>query len=143
RLEPGNPFYNVPVALRLSGRLDRRAFAQSLAEVVRRHEVLRTTFPAAGGRHAQVIGPPQDLEARLVDLSALPAEEREAEALRRPAEEARRPFDLAHGPLLRAGLVRLSEEEHLLLLTMHHIVSDGWSMGVLIRETAALYEAFI
>jgi amino acid adenylation domain-containing protein len=142
RLEPGNPFYNVPVALRLSGRLDRRALAQSLTEVVRRHEALRTTFPAVGGRPAQVIGPPPKVEVPLVDLSGLPAEEREAEALRRAAEEARRHFDLARGPLLRARLVRLSEEEHLLLLTMHHIVSDGWSMGVLIRETAALYEAF-
>ena len=142
RLEPGNPFYNVPVALRLSGRLDRRALAQSLSEVVRRHEALRTTFPAVGGRPAQVTGSPLDVEAPLLDLSELPAEERETEALRRAAEEARRPFDLARGPLLRAGIVRLSEEEHLLLLTMHHIVSDGWSMGVLIREMAALYEAF-
>ena len=142
RLEPGNPFYNVPVALRLSGRLDQRALAQSLAEVVRRHEALRTTFPGVDGRPAQVIGLPQDFEVPLVDLSTLPAEEREHEALRRAAEEARRSFDLARGPLLRAELVRLDVEEHLLLLTMHHIVSDGWSMGVLIRETAALYEAF-
>jgi amino acid adenylation domain-containing protein len=142
RLEPGNPFYNVPVALRVRGRLDRRALAQSLAEVVRRHEALRTTFPSAGGRPAQSIRPSLDLEVSLVNLGGLPMEEREAEALRCAAEEARRPFDLAHGPLLRAGLVRLAEEEHLLLLTMHHIVSDGWSMGVLVRETAALYEAF-
>ncbi|HEX8149510.1 MAG TPA: amino acid adenylation domain-containing protein [Pyrinomonadaceae bacterium] len=142
RLEPGNPFYNVPVALRLSGRLDRRALAESLAEVVRRHEALRTTFPAAGGRPAQAVRPSLEVELPLVDLGGLPAEEREAEALRRAAEEARLPFDLARGPLLRAGLVRLSDEEHLLLLTMHHIVSDGWSMGVLVRETAALYEAF-
>ncbi|HEX8191019.1 MAG TPA: amino acid adenylation domain-containing protein [Pyrinomonadaceae bacterium] len=142
RLEPGNPFYNVPVALRVSGRLDRRALAESLAEVVRRHESLRTTFPAAGGRPAQAIRPSLEVEVPLVDLGGWPEEGREAEALRRAAEEARRPFDLARGPLLRAGLIRLSEEEHLLLLTMHHIVSDGWSMGVLIRETAALYEAF-
>jgi amino acid adenylation domain-containing protein len=142
QLEPDNPFYNVPVALRLSGRLDQLALAQSLTEVVRRHESLRTTFAADGGRPAQTVRPSLDVEVPLVDLSELPAEEREAEALRRAAEEARRPFDLARGPLLRAGLVRLDAEEHLLLLTMHHIVSDGWSMGVLIREMAALYEAF-
>ena len=112
-----------------------------LAEVAR-HEVLRTTFAEADGAPVQVIAPPRAVELPVVDLAALADAEREAEALRLAREEAQRPFDLARGPLLRATLLRLAEDEHVLLLIMHHIVSDGWSMGVLFRELAALYEAF-
>jgi alpha-ketoglutarate-dependent taurine dioxygenase/acyl carrier protein len=142
QLEPGSPVYNVPVAVRLAGRLDVAALTQTLNEIVRRHEVLRTTFVAEGGVPAQVIAPKMTCALTLHDLSAHAAEQREAEAERLISEEARRPFDLAAGPLFRAVLLRLSGEEHVLLLTMHHVVSDGWSMGVLIREMAALYEAF-
>jgi amino acid adenylation domain-containing protein len=143
RLEPGNPFYNIPVALRLSGQLDTCALVESLNEVVRRHEALRTIFSVVDGEAVQVIRPSIRLDVPVLDLCSLPSLEREAAAQRRVAEEARLPFNLASGPLLRAVLVRLNEEEHLLLLTMHHIVSDGWSMGVLVREVAASYQAFI
>jgi amino acid adenylation domain-containing protein len=116
--------------------------AQTLQEVVRRHEALRTTFIAAEGRPVQVIGPARPFALPVVDLGAPPGAEREAEALALAGQEARRPFDLAGGPLLRAALLRLGADEHVLLVTLHHIVADGWSLGVLVREVAALYEAF-
>ncbi|MFP2932623.1 amino acid adenylation domain-containing protein, partial [Pyxidicoccus sp. 3LG] len=139
RLEPGSPFYNMPIALWLEGTLDVEALERALTELVRRHEVLRTTFEEGP---LQRIHPPARVPLRRVDLSTLPETARETEARRLAHEEARHPFDLTRGPLLRASLVRLSESRHLLLLLMHHIVSDGWSMGVLVRESAALYAAF-
>ncbi|MEA2562177.1 MAG: hypothetical protein QOH06_3681 [Acidobacteriota bacterium] len=143
QLEPGSPWYNMVVPLRLTGRLDAAALAAVLDEIERRHEVLRTTFALAGdGSAAQVVGPPAGLPLRGVDLGGLPPAVREAELLRLLAAEARRPFDLARGPLLRAVLYSMSETEHAFLLCMHHIVSDGWSLGVLVKEVAALYEAF-
>src|SRR5215213_7250140 len=143
QMEPGTPAYNVPAAVRLVGRLDVAALEATLSEVVRRHEVLRTYFSVGeGGEPVQIISPPQRVELPPVDLSGLGQDEREAEALRLAREEAELPFDLSTGPLLRARLLRLSEEEHVVLLTMHHIVSDGWSVGVLIKEVAALYEAY-
>ncbi|HVS01000.1 MAG TPA: non-ribosomal peptide synthase/polyketide synthase, partial [Thermoanaerobaculia bacterium] len=137
RLEPGSPVYNVPARLRLTGGLPVSLLERIFAEVVRRHEGLRTTFAARDGRPEQVVGEPC-LELPVVDLSGLPDEE----ALRLAREEARRPFDLERGPLLRLTLLRLGASDHLLLMTMHHIVSDGWSVGVLVREVGALYEAF-
>jgi len=142
RMEPGSPFYNVPAALRLSGALDTGALERALAEVVRRHESLRTTFTEADGVAAQVIAPFAGFTLPVADLSSLDADAREAEARRQVADEAVAPFDLAAGPLFRAGLLRLGDHEHVLLLTMHHIVSDGWSMGILFRELSALYEAY-
>ncbi|RMF30995.1 MAG: non-ribosomal peptide synthetase, partial [Chloroflexi bacterium] len=142
QLEPGNLLYNLPLAVRLSGRLDVEALERSLSEIVRRHEVLRTTFASVGGKPRQVIAPPKPLPLPLVDLTGLPEARREAEVQRLAQEEARRPFDLAHGPLLRVQLLKLDDEEHVVLVTMHHIVSDGWSMGVFVREIAALYAAF-
>ncbi|HEY2738508.1 MAG TPA: amino acid adenylation domain-containing protein, partial [Thermoanaerobaculia bacterium] len=142
QLEPGSALYNVPVALRASGELSAGVLAQALGEVVRRHEALRTVFSGASGRGRQVILPPVAFPVPLVDLSGLSLELREEAAAAWVAEEARRPFDLAHGPLFRAGLWRLSATEHVLLLGLHHIVSDGWSMGVLVRDVAALYAAF-
>ncbi|MCG8348344.1 MAG: amino acid adenylation domain-containing protein [Chloroflexales bacterium] len=142
QLEPNSPFYNNPVALRLSGELDVAALERSLNELVRRHETLRTSFAAVDGRPAQVIAPALSVLLPVTDLRDLPEAEREAEALRLATEEARLPFSLAHGPLLRFGLLRIADEEYIALLTMHHIVSDGWSMGVLIREVATLYNAF-
>ncbi len=139
RFEPGGAAYNVPVAVRLSGELDRARFASALAGVAQRHEALRTRFREAGGRPVQVIDPEPDLPLRFADLSGLSEGEREEEAGRLLASEAGRPFDLAAGPLARALLLRLATGEHLALLTLHHIVTDGWSMGVLLREVAALY----
>ncbi len=141
QMEPGSPAYNMPAALRLSGSLDRAALEGALAEVVARHEVLRTSFPQAGGRPVQRIAAATGWPLPLADLTGLPEGEREAEAHRLAGEEARRPFDLARGPLVRGALVRLAGTEHLLLLNLHHIVSDAWSIGVLIRELAALYPA--
>jgi hypothetical protein len=143
QLEPGSAAYNLPAALRLAGRLDLAALRRSLGEIVRRHEVLRTTFPAAAdGEPRQAIAPPAPgpLALPLVDLAPL-GQDRWPEALRLAWQEARRPFDLARGPLLRLVLVRLGEDEHALLVTIHHIVSDAWSTGIFLRELATLYAA--
>ena len=142
QLEPNRPIYNMPDTHCFKGPLDFDALERSLNEVVQRHENLRTTFHMVDGRPMQVIAAPQPFTLRLTDISGLPEEERAVEAQRLADEEAQRPFDLSRGPLFRMELVRLAEEEHLLLLTMHHIISDGWSMGVLAREMSALYEAY-
>ncbi len=142
RLEPGSAAYNLPFALRLQGELDTAALRASLDALVRRHEALRTTFAEQGGVPVQVIHPAAPVELRELDLRGLPQAEREAGAERLASEETLRPFDLAHGPLLRSTLLRLDEEEHVLLFTLHHVVSDGWSMQVLVREVSALYGAF-
>jgi len=146
RIAPGTAAYNIPGAFRLRGELDVAALRGGIAEVVRRHDALRTTFAGTRNRPEQRVAP-FDPDSRvaalpLVDLAALPAAERGAEVLRLAAEEARRPFDLSTGPLFRATLLRLAAEEHVALYTMHHIVSDGWSMGVFYQEVSALYEAF-
>jgi len=140
RLEPESPFYNVPVAVRLRGLLDPAALAAAFREIVRRHEALRTRFPEEAGRPVQIVEDELLLPLPLLDLAGLP--EREAEAARLVHAEIRRPFDLGRGPLLRLTLLHLGEDEHLLLAVFHHIVSDGWSMGVFLRETADLYRAF-
>jgi amino acid adenylation domain-containing protein len=142
QLEPNNPVYNIMAAVRLTGNLNIAALEQTLNEIVRRHEVLRTTFPVVGQGPVQAIAPHLTMTVGLDDLSTLPDEEREAEAQRRAREEAERLFDLSHGPLLRAKVLRLGEAEHVALLTMHHIVSDRWSMNLLIAEVTALYAAF-
>ena len=141
QLDPVSPAYNVPLAVRLTGHLDIAALSATLTEVIRRHESLRTTFAVYDDQPRQVIHPPTPLNLVITDLTSLAAVEREGEALRLAEEEACLPFDLAGGPLLRLRLLRLSEEEHVLLVTMHHIVSDGWSMGVLVREVGLLYPA--
>ncbi|QSQ26379.1 non-ribosomal peptide synthase/polyketide synthase [Pyxidicoccus parkwayensis] len=142
QLEPGANVYNVPMVLRLEGALDVSALQRSFEELVRRHEALRTTFHTEGGQPLQVISEPHRLPLAVVDLSALSAEQRDAEARRLVDLEVQRPFSLTTGPLLRVALFQLSPTEHVLVLNMHHIVSDGWSMGVLVREVVALYEAF-
>jgi acyl carrier protein len=142
RLQPGNPFYNIPTALRFQGRLDLAALAASLDAIVARHEVLRTTFHDTRGVPEQVIAPALSIPVPLVDLSGLPEAERETEAHRVAAAETRRPFDLQRGPLVRLLLVRLGDDEHAGAFTMHHIVSDGWSLGLLVRELTELYTAF-
>ncbi|MCP4663702.1 MAG: non-ribosomal peptide synthetase, partial [bacterium] len=138
---PASAAYNIPSPLRLSGAVNRARLEWTFNALVRRHEVLRTTFPAASGRPRQVIAPRLELALPLVDLRSPAQERREAEALRLAAEEALRPFDLRTGPLIRSTLLRLADEEHVLLVTMHHIVSDGWSMGIFFRELQALYAA--
>ena len=139
QLEPDNAYYNVPLAVRLSGKLNVTALAETLTEIVRRHEVLRTIIPTVDGQPVQVILPAQPIHLELEDLTALDEDERQAEVERRTLAEAGRTFDLGVGPLLRVRLLRLDEQEHVVLLTMHHIISDGWSMGVLVKEVAALY----
>ncbi|HWS86533.1 MAG TPA: condensation domain-containing protein, partial [Pyrinomonadaceae bacterium] len=142
QLQPGSPVYNMPVAVRLTGRLDVGAMGKTLTEIVRRHESLRTTFAAVDGEPVQVINPARPIELPLIDLSGLSHERREAEANRLAVEEARRPFDLKRSPLLRASLIKGQEEDHVVLLTLHHISSDAWSMGVMVKELVALYGAF-
>ncbi|MFL6194097.1 MAG: condensation domain-containing protein [Thermoanaerobaculia bacterium] len=142
RLEPGSAAYNTASALRLRGAVDPALLRRCFAEISRRHESLRTTFSESGGVPVQTVGPPAPVELPVVDLAGLPVERRDAE-LRRVAEgEFLRPFDLARGPLHRARLVRLELDEYALLIAMHHIVSDAWSMGVLTRELAAIHAAF-
>jgi amino acid adenylation domain-containing protein len=140
--EPGSPVYNIYYAYRLLGRLNMTALEESLNEIVRRHEVLRTTFVAQEGRPYQVIAPRLRVALPVVELGGLPEAEREAEVDRLAREEAGRPFDLAGGPLIRTTLLRLGEREHVLLLAVHHIVFDGWSVGIFWRELGALYEAY-
>jgi amino acid adenylation domain-containing protein len=142
QLVADSPLYNIPAALRLSGPLNTTALHQSLNALVQRHEVLRTTFVAVDGHPMQVIAPVFTVPLPVVDLSALPDAERQAEALRLANEEVQRSFDLTKGPLMRALLLQLGAEEHILLLPIHHIISDGWSLGVLYQELATLYTAF-
>ena len=142
QLEPGHSFYNLPFTIRLLGTIWVPALEKSLNEIVRRHESLRTRFATTDGRPVQIIAPEMTLSLQVIDLCDTPESEREEETPRHVFVEGQRPFDLQAGPLLRASLLRLSNTEHVLMLTMHHIVSDGWSMGVLYRELSALYEAF-
>ncbi|HEX9936150.1 MAG TPA: condensation domain-containing protein, partial [Longimicrobium sp.] len=142
RLEPGSAVYNIPMARRLVGALDEAVLERSLGEIVRRHEALRTVFAEVDGSPVQVIAPFAGFALPVEDLSELGEADREAAVRRRAGEEAGRAFDLAAGPLFRAALLRLGAEEHVLLLSMHHSVSDGWSMGVLWRELSALYAAY-
>ncbi|HYR06203.1 MAG TPA: amino acid adenylation domain-containing protein, partial [Longimicrobium sp.] len=142
QMQPGTASNNIARALALSGPLKVGALHEALDEVVRRHETLRTTFPSVGGRPVQKIAPTGSCALRIVDLEGVPAEDRAAHAGLLVAEESARAMDLATGPLFRAMLVRSGPEDHTLLLTMHHIVSDGWSLGVLVGEVAELYRAF-
>ncbi len=139
QFEPGNPIYNRPVVLRLTGRLHADMLERCLNEIVARHEILRTNFSAAGGEPVQVINPSLPLKLRVTDLSDLTSSQREGEALRQAVEESRKPFDLVQEALVRANLFRLSEQEHLLLWLTHHIVFDGWSDNILLDEFTTLY----
>ncbi|MBE7553883.1 MAG: hypothetical protein HS126_22690 [Anaerolineales bacterium] len=142
QLEPGNSVYNIPKAFRLKGLLNVTAMEQSLTEMGRRHEILRTTFAAMDGQPVQIIAPDRVLTLPLVDLRKLPEVKREVETQRLVTQEAQQHFDLTLGPLWRVKLLRLAEQDHVFLLTMHHIISDGWSLGVFFRELAILYAAF-
>lgn len=143
QMQPGNPAYNIPAAVRLKGRLGVGALEKALNEIITRHEALRTTFDYLEGRPVQVIKPADEGSLPVIDLRTTEESVREAKALRLAARLAGAPFDLKSGPLLRTALIKLDEHDHLLLLTMHHIISDGWSSYVLIREIATLYDAFL
>ncbi|HSS77098.1 MAG TPA: amino acid adenylation domain-containing protein, partial [Thermoanaerobaculia bacterium] len=142
QLAPGNPFYNLFGAMRIEGELRHDVMGKTLREVVRRHETLRTGFGSENGQPVQRIERQVQFVLPLIDLSALPDEQREDRAQQLAAEQWQRPFDLARPSLLRVSLLRLRGAEHALLISMHHIVSDGWSMAVLIGEVARLYAAF-
>ncbi|NHZ84128.1 AMP-binding protein, partial [Massilia sp. CCM 8695] len=141
QLEPHSAAYNMPAAIRLDGDLDVAALKQSFEAIVARHETLRTTFREEGGEAVQVIAARGDIPMALVDLSGVPAAQRETEAMRLAQDEAATPFDLLAGPLLRLTLLKLDPARHILLASMHHIVSDGWSMSILTRELSACYAA--
>jgi len=146
QLTPGSAMYNIPAALRLQGRLDIEALHNALNAVIQRHESLRTVFRVEGDEPVQVIQPELSLPLPVIDLTGAgngnTGLDREASARKLAQAEAQAPFNLAEGPLLRASLVRLAEDEHLLLVNMHHIISDGWSIGVMLGEVARLYASF-
>jgi amino acid adenylation domain-containing protein/non-ribosomal peptide synthase protein (TIGR01720 family) len=143
QLEPESPGYNMPSATRLQGQLNVAALEQSLNTLIQRHESLRTTFALANGQPAQIIAPTANLVWPMIDVSALQEPETQQAAVQQVIwEETQQPFDLARGPLIRARLVRCSDEDHVLLLTLHHAVADGWSMDLLFKELSALYTAY-
>src|SRR5215510_14208663 len=139
RFEPASPAYNLPRALKIEGELDVWALREAFRALLRRHDVLRTRFVDLDGELFQEVVENIDIDFTLRDLSDLPVAERKIETSRIAAEEASRPFDLEQPPLLRLSLVRLDPEEHILVLVMHHIVTDGWSMSNLFKEIALSY----
>src|SRR6185436_8946487 len=141
QLEPGTPIYNIPVAMTLTGRLDAAALVRSLDGIVRRHEALCTTFRSVDGQPLQVIGPPWPVQVPVVDLAGLPGTASEVGGLM--LADARRSFDLENGPLLRATLLRLGPAHHVLLVSLHHLVGDAWSVAVMLQELIALYTAHL
>lgn len=144
QLTPGSATYNIPSALRIRGDLDVEVLKSVVAEIVRRHETLRTRFVALRGEPQQVIQKQVKIELPVIDLTSVTGEQqRETEAMRLALEESQQPFDFQQAPLMRGKLLRLSAEEHVLLFTMHHIISDAWSVGVLVEEVTVLYDAFI
>jgi non-ribosomal peptide synthetase component F len=142
QVDPDTPLYNVPEAIELKGQLNVAALEQSLNEIIRRHDALRTVFTIVERQPVQICTPARPLSLKVIDLAHLPLTARELCARRLVETEARRPFNLTNDLVLRATLLRLDDEHHWAILTLHHIVADGWSMGILIRETAALYHAF-
>src|SRR6185369_7274082 len=142
QLEPNTSSYNIPISIRLKGQLNTAVLERSYNEVVRRHASLRTVFTAIKGTPFQIIAEHQPQTISLLDRSELPESERDNELLTLATEEAYKPFDLSTGPLVRVALVKFAADDHGLLLTMHHIISDGWSMNVVVQEVSALYQAF-
>jgi amino acid adenylation domain-containing protein/non-ribosomal peptide synthase protein (TIGR01720 family) len=143
QLQPGIPVYNIPIALRLRGPLNLVALERGFQTIVHRHEALRSRFTVVHGQPVQRIVPAPDIPLTLIDLQQLSAAEQNANLWRLATTEARRPFDLACGPLMRTTMLRVNWEDHVLLLTLHHCVADGWSVGLLFRELAELYAAYI
>lgn len=142
QMQPGSTLYNIPGVVRLRGKLHLAALRKALNEIVRRHEVLRTTFDMLNEQPVQIVAPPVGTELPVVDLCELPEDERQAETRRLYEAEGKIHFNLAQGPLLRAKLLLLPDEQQLLIFTLHHIISDGWSTAVLIKELTILYESF-
>jgi amino acid adenylation domain-containing protein len=140
---PENPFYNVVTALRLTGSLNITALEQTFNEIAQRHETLRTTFAAVSGQPVQIISTACKINIKILELQHLPPEQRQTEAKKITAAESLRPFNLSTGPLMRVTILCLTDSEHILLLNMHHIAADDWSIGVLIREIQAIYTALI
>ncbi|MEM6798401.1 MAG: condensation domain-containing protein, partial [Planctomycetota bacterium] len=141
RLEPNHPFYNMPLAARLTGKLDPAAFSRSLSQLVTRHETLRYGYTTDAGQPRRTVHDEVTVAPRFVDLRGEAIDD--AALQRRMRVEARTPFDLSSPPLLRCVVYELSDEERVVLLVMHHIISDGWSMGVMLAELAALYDAAV
>ena len=142
QFEPGSPLHNIHAAINLVGKLNVDALERGMNEIVRRHESLRTRFVWQGEGVVQVVDAPEPRRIEIIDLTHLESSRQERESQRLSCKEAQEPFDLGRGPLLRAKLLRFSDEQHRLFVTMHHIVSDGWSIGVFMREVGALYEAY-
>ncbi len=142
QLAPGTAMYTLPLALQLIGSLHSMALEQSLNEIVRRHGALRTSFLVVDGHPVQMIVPTLHLDLQRIDLSCLSKEEQRTEISQLMSQEAEQPFDVSRGPLVRARLLQLAQQEHVLLFCMHHLVADGWSIGVLLRELIALYHAY-
>ena len=142
QLEPDNPFYNQHGAIQLIGSLDVAALEQSLNQMLQRHEALRTTFKMVEEQPVQIIVPSLTLALSVMNLCQLPAAAQQMEVQRLATEQSQRPFDLIQGPLLRFTLLQLGEQEHVLLFTMHHIIFDGWSLSIILRELSALYQSF-
>jgi len=142
-LAPRNPVYNISLDVELHGDLHVEVMARVLTEIGRRHEVLRTSFLTVDEKPVQIIAPTLAITLDPIDISDLPPAERRAEAARLMREEALKPFDLTKGPLYRASLVRLGDREHIVTISIHHVVSDGWSLGILLREMEILYRAFL
>jgi amino acid adenylation domain-containing protein len=141
QLEPENISYNIPICLRMEGQLRVDVLKESLSEIIRRHEALRTTFADVGGQPIQIVSPPSPINLFVVDLQGVPENERRKKAQLVVIQEMQRSFDLRKGPLIRVALLQLNSEEHLLVVTMHHIIADGWSLGVFAREFEALYRS--
>jgi amino acid adenylation domain-containing protein len=142
RLVPNSPFYNVPAAIRIRGYLNESVLRKALNEIVRRHEVLRASFGEVGGKPFQVVSPSIEVPLQVHDLRGLDPATRELEALRLTTEEARKPFDLSRSPFIRASLLWLDEQDYIFALNLHHIVADGWSMGIMVDEVKQLCAAF-
>ncbi|MFN6465769.1 MAG: non-ribosomal peptide synthetase [Nostoc sp. DedVER02] len=143
QLEPDNPFYNMFKAVRLNGRIDIEVLERSLNEIIRRHEILRTTFSAVEGTPVQIIAPHATMKLSVVNLQYLSGREQSEQLQLLATQDQLQPFDLTKGLLLRVTLVQLKSESYALLLTMHHIIGDGWSMGVFIKELSSLYQGFL
>ena len=140
QFEPGSPYYNIPMAMRLKGKFDYEIFEKTINKIIRRHESLRTTFASIDGNPVQVISDSYTLDIDIIDLTGTTNLENKIRILAK--EEARKPFDISKLPLLRVTILRIDSGDNVVLLTMHHIVSDGWSMGVLANEITTLYRSF-
>ncbi len=143
QLEPESTAYHIPAAVKLIGKLNREALEKSLQHIVQRHEILRTTFSTINGTPMQIVSKQSNFKLRFTDISQLPSADQQKKLETLLNEENARPFDLTKGPLLRVHLIKLKEDEHVLHILMHHIISDGWSVGVFVNEFSQLYRNFV